>query len=311
MQALQQRPGVAFVTGAGGFLGGAVAEGLRRAGWRVVGLGHPTRHSGDSAGTPFVDGDIDRASLTRALAPFGAPQLVFHAAGGASVGASINDPAQDRDRTIGSLAPVLDFLQSEAPDARLIYPSSAAVYGDAGDGPIGEGAAPAPASPYGRHKLEAERLILAEHAERGLDAVIVRFFSAYGPGLRKQLLWELAGRLAAGPAAVDLGGTGEEARDFLFVDDAVELVLRLAASEQAPLIVNGGAGEAVTVRRMAETVRDAMGSAASIRFSGKAREGDPRSLVADPGLSAALGFRPAVSLAEGVQRFARWVRSGT
>ena len=309
MQALQQQPGVAFVTGAGGFIGEAVAAGLRRAGWRVVGLGHPARQSGSNSAAPFIHGDIDLGSLAGAAERFGPPQLVFHAAGAASVGASIADPARDRARTIGSLEPVLAYLRTDAPRARLIYPSSAAIYGDAGEGPIAETAAPAPASPYGRHKLEAERLILAEHAARGLDSVIVRFFSAYGPGLRKQLLWELAGRLAAAPAGVELGGTGEEARDFLFIDDAVDLVLHLAASERPPLFVNGGVGEAVTVRRIAETLRDAMGSDAPIRFSGKVREGDPRSLVADPAISAALGFRPSVPLASGVERLARWVRS--
>ena len=310
MQALQQQPGVAFVTGAGGFTGGAVAAGLRRAGWRVVCLGHPAHHPGSDAEAPFVQGDIDLGLLAGAAALFGPPQLVFHAAGAASVGASIADPARDRDRTIGSLEPVLAYLRTDSPEARLIYPSSAAIYGDAGEGPIAEAATPAPASPYGRHKLEAERLIQTEHARRGLDAVIIRFFSAYGPGLRKQLLWELASRLAASPAAVELGGTGEEARDFLFIDDAVDLVLHLAASDQAPRVVNGGVGEAVTVRRVAETLRDAMGSGTTITFSGAARAGDPKSLVADPAVSMAVGFRPSVPLAEGVGRLARWVRSG-
>ncbi len=69
-------------------------------------------------------------------------------------------------------------------------------------------------------------------------------------------------------------------------------------------------GEAVTVRRVAETLRDAMGSGTTITFSGAARAGDPKSLVADPAVSMAVGFRPSVPLAEGVGRLARWVRSG-
>ncbi len=307
----KQESGVAFVTGAGGFLGSAVAAGLAGAGWRVAGFGRAPRIVGGPLPETFVEGDIAHADLVRAAERLGAPQLVFHAAGGASVGASLADPDGDRDRTVGSLREVLDFLREAAPDARLIYPSSAAVYGDAASGPISEDAPLRPVSPYGRNKLEAEQLIMDEHAARGLDTAIVRFFSAYGPGLRKQLLWDLAGRLASAPAAIELGGTGDEARDFLFVDDAVALVTLLARRDRAasPLILNGGAGQPVSVRQIADLLRDALGSRAEIRFSGQGRPGDPRSLVADVSAAGDLGFQPRTSLSEGVARYARWLMS--
>jgi UDP-glucose 4-epimerase len=217
------------------------------------------------------------------------------------------DPDEDRRRSVGVLEQVLDYLRHHAPGARLIFPSSAAVYGHAG-GPALEDTALDPISPYGRHKAMAEALIAEAASALGLDAVIIRFFSAYGPGLRKQLLWELGQRLAARPAEVELSGTGDETRDFLFVDDATALIGLAAGLERRdePWVLNGGAGEAVSVRQVAQGLAEALGALSRILFNGIDREGDPRSLVADIGRAAALGFRPRVGLDEGLARYARW-----
>ena len=294
--------GVAFVTGAAGFLGGAVSGALVRAGWRVASF---DRSPGWSAGCAhWTTGDVHRDALARAAADTGPPDVVFHAAGGGSVGASVADPEGDFARTVLSLRETLAFMRSAAPGARLIYPSSAAVYGAASAGPLCEDAPLEPISPYGRHKVQAE----AEIAGAGLDSVILRFFSLYGPGLRKQLLWDLAQRLAARPSRLELSGTGEELRDFLFIDDAVRLVGAGADIDLAgrPLILNGGRGEPIPVRRVAQTLAQALGSEAAISFSGETRAGDPATLVAHPARSAGLGFSARVGFEDGVRRFARW-----
>lgn len=298
---------VAFVTGGGGFLGGATARALAAAGWRVAALGHGVGAQAIPA-TITIEGDVDRARLDGARAATGPPQLVVHCAGGASVPASVADPAADRARSLEPLQAVLRFLEARAGDARLVFPSSAAVYGG-GEGPIREDAPLAPVSPYGRHKLEAEAMIAAAAAGFGLDAVVVRFFSAYGPGLRKQLFWDLARRLAARPAEVQLAGDGDELRDFVFVDDAVDLVGVAAALERRaePWIVNGGRGRGVSVREAADGLAQALGAHTRIRFSGKGRAGDPHDLVADITLARTLGFDPKVGLGEGLERYVRWL----
>ncbi len=308
--------GVAFVTGAGGFIGGAAASSLQRAGWTVAALGHaprvPEPHL-DLAGPALrIVGEVDRSMLARAADSLGAPELVVHAAGGASVAASVADPDLDRARTVGSLVQALAFLRDRAPDARLIYPSSAAVHGAAAPSPIPESAPLDPISPYGRHKQMAESLIADAAKGFGLDAVVIRFFSVYGPGLRKQLLWDLAARLVDAPDQLELAGTGDETRDFLFIDDAVRLIGLAAGLERAaaPRIVNGGAGRALTVRQVAETLVRAMAASTTITFTGAVREGDPRSLVADPATLRALGFSPRVPFEAGVERLLDWIRAG-
>ncbi len=113
----------------------------------------------------------------------------------------------------------------------------------------------------------------------------------------------------AAPIQVELAGHGDEARDFLFVDDAMTLVGIAAGLERqaAPLLINGGAGRAASVRQIAETLAAALGGRSRIQFNGEVREGDPRSLVADVARAGALGFEPAVSLTDGMSRMARWL----
>ena len=290
--------GVAFVTGSAGFLGSAVAGALVRAGWRVAGF---DVNPGWPAGCAhWTTGEVHRDGLAIAAAEIGTPEIVFHAAGGGSVGDSVANPEADFARTVLSLRETLAFMAANAPEVRLIYPSSAAVYGAAEPGPVDETAWLQPISPYGRHKLQAEFDI----ATFGANAVVLRFFSLYGPGLRKQLFWDLAKRLAARPAQLELSGTGEELRDFLFIDDAVRLVGLAATNPSA--ILNGGRGQAVTVREAAATLARALGSEARIGFSGQARAGDPLALVADTAAARRSGFEPEVDLEEGVGRFARW-----
>lgn len=310
---LPRGTGVVFVTGAGGFIGRHVASAFRGAGWRVAGFGRSAAPNDPALGLAAPDawfaGPIDRAALSRAAAEMGRPEVVVHAAGGATVGASLADPAGDFARNVESTREMLAFLQDDAREARLVFLSSAAVYGAVDKAQIGESAALAPLSPYGEHKRQAEELIEAAADAWGLDAAIGRFFSVYGPGNRKQLLWEVASALAAGQQRLTFSGSGEEQRDFLYIDDAVQMIGLLSGLDRAaiPRVVNCGGGVATTVRQAVEGLCRAFGVDAEIVFSGVERPGDPRRLVSCPQLARQIGFSPAVALDEGLARTARWV----
>ena len=301
--------GVVFVTGAAGFLGGAVAIAFRDAGWRVAGFDPAP---GGPDGLDFwARGAVDRKTLAKAARRLGPPEVMFHAAGGSSVGASLADPEADFARTVGSIRETLAFLHRDGSGARLIYPSSAAVYGAASAGPIAETTALQPMSPYGVHKVEAEMTIGAAVAGFGLDAVVLRFFSLYGPGLRKQLFWDLARRVQTGERRLELSGRGDEARDFLFVDDAVALIGLAAAMPPSTALrtLNAGRGEGISVRTAAETLVRALGSEVAVGFTGETRPGDPASLVADISEARRLGFAPRIGFEAGIGRLAAWIRT--
>jgi UDP-glucose 4-epimerase len=246
------------------------------------------------------------SDLAQDLGPIDA---IVHCAGGASVGRSLQDPEGDFERTVVSTAHVLEFMRNKARGARLVLLSSAAVYGVTELEPLHEDLPKQPISPYGAHKALAEDLALHWSRQFDLPIAILRFFSVYGPGLRKQLLWELSRRALAGEDPLTLFGTGEERRDFIHVEDAARLIAAAADPALAPpLVMNGGSGQATSVRDLATQLLAALGCTQEARFSGAAKAGDPPTLVADQTRSRAFGFKPSISLEKGLADYAAWVR---
>jgi UDP-glucose 4-epimerase len=306
-----------FITGAHGFIGQHLSSGLARAGHRVCGVGHGTWPESEARASGLVawhNGDVTPGNLRRLRDTVGAPDLVYHLAGGSSVGAAVANPREDFFRTVATTAELLDWLRLDAPEARVVAISSAAVYGAGHQGPIGEAAPLSPFSPYGHHKRLMEELCRSYAASYGLRSTVARLFSVYGPGLRKQLLWDLCSRLEAGANPLTLGGTGQELRDWTEVRDVVRaltLLGPLASAEVPTFNVGTGTGTAVgavanlVATAWAGTGRTPVGRA----FNGQARPGDPFSLVADPGRLAALGFTWEHPLSRGVESYVRWFRS--
>ncbi|MHB1205481.1 MAG: NAD-dependent epimerase/dehydratase family protein [Rhodospirillaceae bacterium] len=298
------RPRIAWVTGAAGFIGRHVTARLRTDGWSVIGI--------DRSASPAdvqVVGDLTSAALDTAFKTCGAPNLVFHGAGTGSVGDSARDPRGSHHDLVTATEILLAALLKNAPAARMVFPSSAAVYGDAGGAHLSEISPVNPISPYGQYKLAAEQACKAAAAE-GLSIAIIRLFSVYGPGLRKQLPWDLGRKLLAGEPSVTLFGTGAETRDFLNVADAADLITMLGTTPfTTPLVVNGGTGIATRIDVFAGLLAEMLGAAVKIGFNGETRPGDPQHYRADNARLTCLGFRPQVDLRSGLARYAAWIKT--
>ena len=301
-----------WITGGKGFIGQNLSRRLSGHNNTVIGLGHGNMTDANLAScglSGWLNSSVSAPSLELLRAQYGLPEVVFHLAGGSAVAPSLRAPHEDFDRTVRSTAVLLEWLRLESPDTAVVYVSSAAVYGTEQVGPIAESAPAKPYSPYGFHKYCAELLVQEYACNYGLPATIVRLFSVYGPGLRKQLLWDLAQRLHAHPALLELGGTGDEVRDWLFIDDAVDLLARAAgwASRSVP-IVNGGTGTATTVQETVSLLITALGQRAPSIFTGQVRVGDPKALVANVDRASKLGFTAGIDLATGMHLTADWLK---
>ena len=302
-------PGTILVTGAHGFIGRYVARDLAQNGLRVIGIGHGDWRQEQWREWGIAEWYAADVSMETLVAHAGAPQGVIHCAGSGSVGFSVTHPHEDYQRTVATTASLLEFLRRHAPEATLVYPSSVAVYGNVLRLPISEADPVAPVSPYGVHKQMAEQLCASYARSFGLKTTIVRLFSVYGIGLRKQLLWDACSRISNGDLV--FSGTGGEQRDWLHVEDAARL-LGLAlnhASSDCP-VVNGGTGSGVTVAQILREIVSVIGRGGSVSFSGQTRPGDPLAYVADISRACALGWNPERQWQQGVREYLDWFRAG-
>ena len=235
----------------------------------------------------------------------GGPTAILHCAGSGSVAFSIQNPLEDFSRTVATTAHVLEYVRLYSPATRVVYPSSASVYGVAEALPIQEDYRTAPISQYGVHKLMAEQVVASFARQFGASAAIVRLFSVYGCGLRKQLLWDACNKFAAGDAV--FMGTGDEVRDWLHVEDAAGLMLAATQHAGHCPTVNGGSGEGVTVRHLLEHLSKALRRQhVELAFSGIHRPGDPDRYIADLTRAKQWGWQPRPHWQDGVTEYAAW-----
>ncbi|HZH26067.1 MAG TPA: NAD(P)-dependent oxidoreductase [Azospirillaceae bacterium] len=298
---------VVWVTGATGFLAGGVLGELVRRGQRVVAFSRTPPPCTDGP-VAWIVSDFTLEVLLEASAAHGRPAHCFHGIGSGSVGLAAANPSADLARTVGTLSILLDALRHLGGSTRLVYPSSAAVYGDLGQDLAREERTLAPVSHYGLHKQLAETVLAHAWNLDGIASRALRLFSIYGEGQRKLLLWDIGLRILRGESPLSMDGTGNETRDYLHVADVARLVCDLM---EAPWsghdLLNAGSGEATTVRSVAEGLADALGYDVEVLFNGRTRPGNPQRLQADTGRLAATGFAPIIPFEEGLARYAAWL----
>lgn len=299
----------AWVTGAAGFIGQHLVRHLAASGAHVAGLDLTPQ---PGALYELVDswqkGAVNKTALDELCKATGIPETIYHLAGGSSVGPSFADPIGDFDATVTGTIQVLNWVRQCAPQCRLVLVSSAAVYGNLYKGPIAETAQTSPYSPYGTHKFVMEQVARGWAKSFGLRVAALRLFSVYGPGLKKQLLWDLCNKLAQGGKQVTLGGTGAELRDWTHVEDVVRVMTVIPALADSTMpTVNVGTGIGTSVARIAELTARAFGrTAEDIFFIGQSRLGDPFSLISALGKLEDLGFKWSWELEDGIREYVDW-----
>ncbi|SDK12132.1 UDP-glucose 4-epimerase [Methylophilus rhizosphaerae] len=301
-----------WITGGKGFIGRHLAQFVAGNSQTVHGLGHGAWVEDEFSACGFkswLNAEIDFASLSHLAASSGLPDIIFHLAGGSAVGPSIQNPYEDFQRTVETTARLLEWVRQHSHQTRVIGASSAAVYGSGFSTPIPENTHAMPFSPYGFHKAMLEKLFDSYRETYGLKLGIVRLYSIYGPGLEKQLLWDICQKLEkSANGEILLHGTGQELRDWLHIKDTCSLLWKVATLPDLPQVINGGTGKSTSIFDIAHLVSDAWGEKHKVVFNGIGRKGDPASLVADTTLSQQLGYTPSINIQDGIKGVVHWYR---
>jgi UDP-glucose 4-epimerase len=293
-----------LIVGVAGFLGRYAAREFVRAGWRVVGIDDVPPENAPPE-IVYRRLHLPAPSFEELLAA-DPPDACIHAAGRASVPLSMTEPAADFYDGVVLTFFLLEALRRRVPACRVVFLSSAAVYGNPPSLPVNEAHPIAPLSPYGYHKRQCELLIEEFARLYAQPALVVRIFSAYGPGLRRQVVWDICSR-ALGAERLLLRGSGDESRDFIHAADVARaLVLLVECAPSEGEIYNLATGRETTIRELAEVLLAHLGLAITAEFDGCSAPGDPRNWRADIARIQTLGFRPTVALEDGLRGAAVW-----
>lgn len=304
---------VIWITGGKGFIGRHLASYVGKQGHQVFGIGHglwPQEEAANWSYSYWCNGEIESANLSQLADVSALPDVVFHVAGGSSVGASYTNPREDFCRTVETTARLLEWIRLNTPKSRVVSVSSAAVYGQGHTGQIAETTPVTACSPYGFHKSMMESLCRSYGENFGLQVSVARLFSVYGAGLEKQLIWDSCCKLSTcRNNVVSMEGTGNEVRDWFHVADAARLLWHIRdLCSPACSVTNGGTGIATRTSEIASLVCNAWGMSPRVVFTGTVRRGDPPSLIADTARVNALGFRPTVKLEDGIFEAVDWFK---
>ncbi|MBU0690737.1 NAD-dependent epimerase/dehydratase family protein [bacterium] len=294
------------ITGHRGFLGTAVTEHFAVKPYATVGVGiADSARASASACAIEYEIELPDTRFDKVIQEV-QPAALIHCAGTADVAASFRDPPTDYRRNVEATAFVLESLRRYAPRCHFVLLSSAAVYGNPRHLPVSETARCIPISPYGCHKLIGEQIVDEYVSEHGLKAAVLRIFSAYGNGLRRQIVYDLCRKLYDDSQhVVQLFGSGEESRDFIHANDIAAAVEHVV-SEQLAGVYNLACGIETTIAELAGRLRELSGRKAEIEFTGKSRAGDPHRWQADIGKLTATGFKPMVTLDDGLNSYLNW-----
>lgn len=316
------RPECVLVTGAAGFIGSTLTERLLEEGRSVVGLDnfdpfYPESHKQANLAAALrserftlVRADLRDAAALRRLFSAHRFDAIVHLAALAGVRPSLERPSEYADVNVRGTGVLFETaVRCGAP--RAVFASSSSVYGERDDGPFRESdPVEHPISPYAATKRAGELLAHTFHHAWGMSVTCVRIFTVYGPRQRPDLaIRKFADRLRAGKS-LPVFGDGSSHRDFTFIDDLVDGLVRATDRDLGFALLNLAGGRTVTVLEVVSALEREFGITADIDWQPE-QTGDVRRTWGDIARAReALGYDPRVGFEQGLHRFADWLREG-
>ena len=311
-----------LITGAAGFIGSSLSQRLLAEGHSVVGLdsftdAYPVARKERNVaalveypGFRLVRGDIRDVGALDAALSGPTPDVIVHLAALAGVRTSLQQPDAYADVNVTGTVRLLEAMRARNLD-RLVFASSSSVYGARRDAPFREtDNVDLAASPYAATKRAGELLCATWHHLYGVQSTCLRFFTVYGPRQRPDMaIHKFARRIRAGHA-VPMFGTGASVRDYTYIDDIVAGIVAAIERPLGHVVINLGGGAPVSLSDLVAAIGGVLERPVRIEHLPE-QPGDVPLTAADISRARALlDYEPAVSLQDGLRRFAAWQDAG-
>ncbi|MBL7008887.1 MAG: SDR family NAD(P)-dependent oxidoreductase [Planctomycetes bacterium] len=312
-----------LITGAAGFIGSHLAERCLELGAEVTGVDvfddfydpalkrQNLLKARASDRYRLVEADIRDRPAMRALVAGGGFDVVMHLAARAGVRPSLEQPALYYDVNVQGTLSLLDAVREADPSIRFVNASSSSVYGGLTETPFREQDENSrPVSPYAASKKAGEVLCYTYHHLYGLDTVSLRFFTVFGPRQRPEMAIAKFARLMQQGRPIPMFGDGSTARDYTYVDDIVDGVVRAMERCQGYEIYNLGESRTTSLRELIRQLGEALGIEPRIEQQ-PLQPGDVTITYADVSKARRLlGYDPKTLVSEGLARYAAWLAGG-
>lgn len=266
-----------LILGAGGFIGSHLCHELALKNHKVLAAG---RHLKELRNTTKdivkINNSIIDESFFYKIEQ--APSHIFFLLGSASVNKSIASPISDFEQSLPPLLSLLEIMRKEWNKSHLIFVSSAAVYGENAKNGTSCYSDLKPISPYGLNKKISEEYIQYYSNKYNISSKIVRPFSVYGPGLKKQLIWDTLTKIKNNDH--NYYGTGDELRDWVYISDLINILIKYVdCYESMPNTLNIGSGIPTPIKDIIKIIYEITETNITPNFLEREKEGDPLHLV--------------------------------
>jgi len=235
--------------------------------------------------------------------------VCLNCSGAASVPDSLLHPQRDFELNVSNVFKILDAIRISQPSCKFINLSSAAVYGNPEKLPITENILLQPVSPYGLHKKMAEEILTEFHQHYNIPTISLRIFSVFGPNLKKQLFWDLYKKMSHDNEQIEIFGTGNESRDFIFITDllnAIYLIIKHSTFEGN--VMNVANGKEILIKDAVDKFTQEFQWKGKIVYSQSNRTGDPVNWQADISNLKRIGYEQKFSLQAGLKEYVQWLK---
>jgi UDP-glucose 4-epimerase len=306
-----------FVTGCAGFIGSNLVDRLLADGQKVIGFDNLSTgrsqfltNARQSSAFTFVEGDLlDVEALTSAMRGHSVDR-VYHLAANADISRGLEHPRRDLEQNTMATFNVLQAMRDTGP-REIIFASTGSVYGEPEIFPTPEDAPfPIQTSFYAASKVACEGLIQAFCEGFGFQGWIYRFVSVLGERYTHGHVFDFYRKLMANPSGIEVLGDGGQTKSYMYVGDCIDgLLLGIERSRAKVNIFNLGSDETIKIDDSLALIVKRLGLAPAIRHTGGTRGwvGDSPLIHLDCARIRALGWRPRVSIGEGILRTLEWL----